>query len=83
MIDASLVDILRCPESGQRVILAPIGLVQHLESLRLKGTLRNVCNTLVQETIQAGLVRQDGARFFLIRDNIPVMLSEESIEIPQ
>ena len=83
MIDVALVKILRCPESGQRVALAPIELIQHLESLRLEGTLRDVSNTPVIGAIQCGLLRQDGARFFPIRDDIPVMLREESIQIPQ
>jgi len=37
----------------------------------------------LSNVIQTGLVREDGALFFPVRDGIPVMLMEESIEIPQ
>ncbi len=83
MMDSALVEILRCPESGQRVALAPLDLVKRLESLRLDGVLLNKSNAPLKGAIQSGLIRQDGARFFPIREGIPVMLQEESIEIPQ
>ncbi len=82
-MDVALIEILRCPESGQGVAIASTELVQRLESLRLNGTLLDVSNAPLKEAIRGGLVRQDGTRFFPIREGIPVMLREESIEIPQ
>ena len=82
-MDASLIELLRCPETGQCVAQAPTELVQRLESLRLNGLLMAPDKSPLSNVIQTGLVREDGARFFPVRDGIPVMLLEESIEIPQ
>ena len=78
----TLLELLRCPESGQPVAEASPELVQRLEALRSKGFLLDARGEVVQDAIQYGLVRKDRTRFFPIREGIPVMLQEESIVIP-
>jgi uncharacterized protein YbaR (Trm112 family) len=82
-MDTALIEILRCPESGQPLVAAPLELVQRLERLRKEGILRDSNGGMVREAIQYGLVRQDGTRLYPVRDGIPVLLREESIEIPR
>jgi len=45
------------------------------------GSLKSRGGEAVREKIEGGLIRQDGRILYPIRDDIPVMLIEEGIEI--
>lgn len=81
MIADSLVALLRCPETGQAVRIAPEDLVRGLEARRAAGELRDNSGNVVAAPVEDGLLREDGARLFPVRGGIPVMLAEESIAI--
>ncbi len=46
-----------------------------------EGSLVNRGGESVQEPIDGGLVREDGRILYPIRDDIPVMLIDEAIEL--
>jgi uncharacterized protein len=73
-----LVEILRCPETKQRVSIAPPDIVTRLEHLRQLGQLRERSGNLASDPVEAGLIREDGLLFFPIRNGIPVMLADEA-----
>ena len=78
MISKQLLDILVCPETKQK--LRPIGdseLADINGRIKTKG-LKNRGGTLVTEVLSGALLRMDGKCIYPIRDNIPVMLIEES-----
>ncbi len=83
MLDQELVEILACPETRQPVHLAEDELVSRTNAAIAAGTLKNREGQTVTEPIQAGLVRQDGAVVYPVRDDIPVMLIGEGIELSQ
>lgn len=68
MIPTDLLEILRCPESGQKLEVAGAELLARVNAGRL-------------EPVGAGLVREDGRVLYVIRENIPVLLVEEAISV--
>lgn len=81
MVDASLVAILACPETHQPVTLADEATVQKVNAAIAAGTVKNRDGEAVAEPIEAGLVREDGAYLYPVRDDIPVMLIGEAIPL--
>jgi uncharacterized protein YbaR (Trm112 family) len=45
------------------------------------GELKNVGGGAVSETVVAGLIREDGAIVYPIRDGIPVLLIDEGLPL--
>jgi uncharacterized protein YbaR (Trm112 family) len=73
---SELLEILRCPETLQKLSPAPPELIERLAS----GPLRNRGGSPVK--LEAGLVREDGAVIYPVKDGIPVMLIDEAILVP-
>ena len=80
-IDESLLQILVCPDDKTPVSLADAALVADINSKISLGTAKNRAGQVVKEKIDGGLLRRDGKILYPIRDDIPVMLVEEGIEL--
>jgi uncharacterized protein YbaR (Trm112 family) len=83
MVDASLVAILACPETHQPVHVADEATVAKLNAAIAAGTVKNSDGEAVGEAIQTGLIREDGAYLYPVRDEIPVMLIGEAIPLAE
>ncbi len=83
MVDAELLRILVCPENKTPVSLADDALVERINAAIESGTLKNREGEAIKEKIDGGLVREDGAYLYPIRDDIPIMLIGESIALDQ
>lgn len=81
MVDAQLLEILCCPETKQDVVLAPSALVEELNRRVEAGTLKNRAGEAVKEKMEAGLLRADKKFLYPIREDIPIMLINESIPV--
>ena len=81
MLDTELIEILACPETKQPVRLAEPELVERVNRAIAAGTLENREGQAVTEPIEAGLVREDGQYLYPVRDDIPVMLIGEGIDV--
>ena len=81
-VDPELVSILACPETKEPVELASEELVATLNGLINKGAVKNRGGTAVTETMDGGLIREDRRFLYPIREDIPIMLIEEAIELP-
>ena len=81
MVDAALVQILACPETHQPVAFADEDTVRQVNAAISAGTLKNRAGEAVTEPIETGLVREDGAYLYPVRDDIPVMLISEAIAL--
>ncbi|HEY2342006.1 MAG TPA: hypothetical protein VGH90_03200 [Chthoniobacteraceae bacterium] len=77
MISSELLEILRCPETMQRLALAPAGLLQ-----RLNGGSVNDRSGKPVSALGAGLLREDGAVLYPIVNGIPDLLVDDSIAVP-
>ena len=78
MIRPDLLEILRCPETHQRLSLAPPSLIEKLNSQIRAGQLRNQGGKIIEEPLQGGLVREDGAVLYPIRGKLPILLIDEA-----
>jgi uncharacterized protein YbaR (Trm112 family) len=81
MIDQSLLEILACPETKQKVVLLDQGRIAKINQSISAGMLLNRSQKKVDQTIDSALVRQDGKFCYPIRNDIPVMLIDEAIEL--
>ena len=81
VIDKELLDILACPENKTPVRLAGRGLIERINECIEKGEVSNRGGTPVENPIDGGLVREDGAYLYPIEDNVPIMLVEEAIPL--
>ncbi len=81
MIDQELLEILACPEDKTPLRLADESTLAKLNETIAAGTLTNRGGNVVDEPIEAGLVREDGRYLYAIRDDIPIMLIDEAIPL--
>lgn len=83
MVDPELLKILVCPEDKTPVALADEALVAKINAAIQAGSLKNRGGEPVQARIDGGLVREDKAYLYPIRDDIPIMLIDEAIPLDQ
>jgi uncharacterized protein YbaR (Trm112 family) len=81
MISDELLALLRCPQTMQALFVASPELLAWVEAARTVGALRDRAGKLLEEPISSGLVREDGALLFPIRDGIPVLLLEDALPL--
>jgi len=81
MVDASLVEILACPETHQPVTVADEATVSKVNAAIAAGKVKNRDGEAVIEPIQTGLIREDKQYLYPVRDDIPVMLIGEAIAL--
>lgn len=82
MLTAELLQILRCPETHQKLMPADATLMTRINTAIGAKTIRNRGGQTVADNIDGGLVREDGKFLYPIRSNIPVMLIDEAIPLP-
>ena len=82
MVDQSLLDILVCPETKQPLRVADAGLIERLNASIRQGSLAARGGQIVTDPLVEGLVREDGAVLYPVRDDIPIMLIDEAIPLP-
>ena len=81
MLDPELLRILVCPETKEPVHLADPALLERVNQAIEAGTLSNRGGARVTDRVEAGLVRDDGRILYPVKDDIPVMLIDESITV--
>lgn len=82
-IDQELLDILRCPETRQTLTVAEPELVEELNRQIGDGSLTNRGGGPVDEPIDGALIREDRKYCYPIRDEIPEMLIDHAIPLPE
>ena len=83
MVDAELLKILVCPENKTPVTLVGDDIIAKVNAGIEKKSIKNRAGELVTERIDAGLLREDKAFLYPIRDDIPIMLIDEAIPFDQ
>ena len=80
-VNEELLEILVCPETKQSLRVADAAVIADLNEKIKAGTLRNRGGERPEKQLTEGLVREDGRVLYVVDDDIPVMLVEESIEL--
>lgn len=83
MVDQELLDILVCPENKSPVKLVAEDVLARVNAAITAGSAKNRAGDAVTETIDGGLLRDDGQFLYPIRDDIPIMLIDEAIPMSQ
>ena len=81
MTDPELMRLLCCPETRQDLREAESSLVARLNEHIAAGRVTNRAGQAVSQKLDGGLVRSDGKFLYPIRQDIPVMLIDESIPL--
>ena len=81
MIDPEFVKILVCPENRTPVRVASDKEILDLNQKIEEGSLQNIGGRKVNDKLDSGLIREAGDRLYPVRNNIPVMLVEEAIQL--
>ena len=81
MVDPELLEILVCPETHQAVRLAERELLNRLNQAIRSGGVTNRGGSDVADPIEEGLVRKDDKILYPVREDIPIMLIDEAIEL--
>ena len=82
-MDEKLLEIMCCPETHQPLAKAGAELIEDLNKRIQASTLVDRVDEKVTESIDGGLIREDGKILFPIRQDIPVMLIDQGIPLGQ
>lgn len=84
MIDKDLLDIIVCPETKNSLMLADKSLIDELNKLIEEKNLKNRAGKTIEIKIDNGLVTIEKSDYlYPIREEIPILLTEESIPLNQ
>ncbi len=83
MIDPELLEILVCPETREPVRQADDALLRKVNAAIAEGRLSTRGGDPVTDPLEEGLVREDGAVLYAVRDGIPVMLVDEALDLEE
>jgi uncharacterized protein YbaR (Trm112 family) len=81
MIADEFVKILVCPESRQSLRLMDAREIEKINAHIALGKLFTRSGRLITHSVSGALVREDRLRAYPIRDDIPLLLVDESFEL--
>ncbi len=81
MILSDVLELLRCPQSGQPLGLAGAEILGPLNQRIAQdpGSVRNVAGAPVEQPLTEALLRGDRTLIYPVRGSIPLLLIEEGI----
>jgi uncharacterized protein YbaR (Trm112 family) len=74
---------IRCPVDRSELTVADNGLLHRINAAIREGRLMNRCGRRLDEFLDGALVRVDGEAFYPIVHGIPILLSDEAVEMEQ
>ena len=80
-MNQDLVKILCCPETKQKVEFVEKDMIRDLNKKIAAKSLKNRGGLLVSDKIDDGLIREDKKYVYPVRNDIPIMLINEAIEL--
>jgi uncharacterized protein YbaR (Trm112 family) len=81
MLNPELLAILVCPATHQDVSLASAGEIAQLNDAIGRGQMRTVGGEVVDRPVEGALIRADRAVAYPVRDDIPVMLVADALDL--
>ena len=83
MLNPDLLALLVCPETHQDVFLATPEEIAGINEAIGRGQVQTAAGAVVDQPVDAALIRVDRAIAYPIRDDIPVMLVSEGLVLSQ
>ena len=80
-IDPKLLEILRCPLTKQSLNVVTAQALTELNQKITSGEMQYADGTTVDETLNEGLITENGKRIYRIDAGIPIMLHAKSITL--
>ena len=80
-LSKDLLDILCCPETKEPVTLIDKAMLKKVNTAIQAGKVLKRNGEPVHSLLDDGLLRQDGKYLYPIREEIPIMLIEEAIDM--
>ena len=81
-LDTRLLEILRCPASGQSLGLMTSAQLESVNRAIAQGQAQNADRGTAPQPLRAGLITAAQDRCYRVEDGIPVLLASESILLP-
>lgn len=82
-LDPALLDLLVCPESREKLVVASTALVEKVNAAIREGQAKNRAGKALSTPLDGGLVRGDGKVLYAVNDDIPNLLVDEGIPLEQ
>lgn len=82
-MDKSLLDIICCPVTRLPLEILDAARLDTLNAAIRNGEIQNAADEPVAGTMTEALISRDGRLVYPVRDGIPVLLAEESIQWSQ
>lgn len=83
LIGEEFLSLLRCPISGARLINAESSVVDQLNRAIAERRLTNRLGESISEAIDGALYCEEANTCYLIRNNIPTLIVDDSIPLEQ
>lgn len=83
VMDKKLLDIVCCPLTQLPLEILDGERLSRLNAAIAAGTLQNRSSQPVTEAFPAALVTRDGRLAYPVRDGIPILLEDESVDLQQ
>lgn len=80
-VSPELLDILVCPRSKKKLHLADTATLDTINSLIRSGKCRDVSGAVVSEPATEGLFEPESRTFYFIREDIPVLIHANAVEL--
>ena len=77
------IDLLRCPETRQTLEPIDEEMLSRLNLAIREGKIKNRVGYPIVDSMDAGLIRHDGQVIYPIKEDIPILLTDEGISINQ
>jgi len=78
-MDAELLNLLVCPKTKKKLILAPQELIDNLNRKISEGKCTDIGGEKVSEPVKEALFEAEGGVIYLILETIPVLIYENGI----
>ncbi|MES0488377.1 MAG: hypothetical protein ABUK01_00190 [Leptospirales bacterium] len=78
-MDAELLNLLVCPKTKRKLILAPPELIDELNGQISDGKCTNIGGEKISDPVEEALFEAEGKVIYLILESIPVLIYENGI----
>jgi uncharacterized protein YbaR (Trm112 family) len=80
-MDMELLDILVCPRTKKKLILAPDDIINKINEKIKSGKCVDLSGEPVVDVVDEGLFQPQDKTFYIIRDGIPLLIYDNGIKI--